>query len=1031
MKFRTIIVIGLSAFIVLCVLSIGIGVFFLTRIPAVETQVYPGSSPVHVMLSAPKNSIGWPLNSFIPLQADANGGGTISSIELYINGQLYEKISSPPGWNQPEFSASWNWQPGTPGVFILLAKSTNITGGTGISDPIRLEVINAAQSVSPYVTKEGDTLQSIAESEQVDVENLAQDNPSIAGIGQIIPVDTTIDIPNPADPVTNPKIIPGYLQLGIEILPPDDSNPPPDPGSEESSQPPPKPEEEPQGFHIATYQDLKFWLDQTGSGEKTSLPYEPTIKGHNTGCDVNLTLNYLVFEDSSDPTIDSTKRESGFFLYRSQDGKPFERIDTLPAITNSLAWPYRNGYKLKDQSGLVTFTLSSFNTSGETMSAPVTLQMDEADCRDFSSSSESLSEIYLDDGVLILPYSMNLAYMYISINDNQPFRLPEGDRMFLPESGVKLDLYDYFDTLLGSFTEPDFDISLEVWGWVGAELKFVGNYKTTIHRSVLLVCSQEGENACSGNGDGEWMTEINFSDQKPVKDQIYKFKWISSKISKTEEVCYQFAAGAFPDDTFWNMNELISSQCGYIIKNNQYAKSNEEIFTQSMGVLLYPTEAPEYTGWGAGSEVGTYNSNWFPSNYKEGSAFTIYARVLPKSEKYDYARFSNTVVLHNSTPPAPSSLPPLASPFPSMYEVEILEDTYFPPTFETEENWGCVIIDDDPTNPNNVGKTVCPPPLGIQDDCEGIPEALCLLQGLGDSILFVVDFFLYGFNMIKWEMTEVITSVIPYCHDYGPCYGAVKEAVEQIVYYGIGLPPNTNTSEDLFAGYIGGGIISSAAGYLPPEAGITAADIKKYCGADCQEKIGIEVLQGLRRKKSFESQKACSGAYEAYFHNKQAMCLDPSILVHPAEGSGNFPAGITIKVTRIALDQGQAPPPEENKKYNISVVVTGSNDNTAWGPGFSTQLYSPVVLPVYLLEAGDSMILNTSLFPCNSFGNKTCGEKYSWDGMRPVYFNGKSTIEATEMCYSPGSSWEWVPCSGGGYDVWTFDNPTFFENPAP
>ncbi len=98
MKYPKIIVVCLAVLIAVCVISIGTGVFFLTKIPAVETQIYPGSSPVHVQLSAPASPTGWPLNSYIPLQADANGGGTISTIELYVNGVLYQKISSPAGW---------------------------------------------------------------------------------------------------------------------------------------------------------------------------------------------------------------------------------------------------------------------------------------------------------------------------------------------------------------------------------------------------------------------------------------------------------------------------------------------------------------------------------------------------------------------------------------------------------------------------------------------------------------------------------------------------------------------------------------------------------------------------------------------------------------------------------------------------------------------------------------------------------------------------------------------------------------------
>ena len=162
---------------------------------------------------------------------------------------------------------------------------------------------------------------------------------------------------------------------------------------------------------------------------------------------------------------------------------------------------------------------------------------------------------------------MDLAYFYISINNARSYRVPEGDRMFLPESGVKLNLDDYFDTLLNSFTAADFDISMEVWGWIGPDLKLVGTFKTTIHRSVLLVCSEEGEGKCSGNGDGEWLTEVNFSDQKPVKDQILHVQVDQQPDSKRQtRYVYQFADTPYPNDLFFDVNGLISSGCGYIIK---------------------------------------------------------------------------------------------------------------------------------------------------------------------------------------------------------------------------------------------------------------------------------------------------------------------------------------------------------------------------------------------------------------------------------------------------------------------------------
>jgi hypothetical protein len=294
----------------------------------------------------------------------------------------------------------------------------------------------------------------------------------------------------------------------------------------------------------------------------------------------------------------------------------------------------------------------------------------------------------------------------------------------------------------------------------------------------------------------------------------------------------------------------------------------------------------------------------------------------------------------------------------------------------------------------------------------------------------VVDQFVYAIKMIKWEMTEAITYTIPYCHDYGPCYSAVGEIVEQIVYYGIGYPPHTDTSEDLMAGWIGGTMLSTASDYTK-EIGIDEEALKKLCGDDCQEKIGLQVMQSIRQKKSMESQNACINAYQAYFHGREPMCLDPSIIVHPAEGSGNYNAGITIKITGKELGPGQSLPPEIVKNYRIRVAVTGSNDTTAWGPGYTTQLYSTVDLPVYLLNPGESMILNTMLTPCELSGNSVICGNHSWEILEDMYYNGTTNIDAAELCYSSGSSIEWVPCSDGGHDTWQFENPKKDVNGQP
>ena len=674
---------------------------------------------------------------------------------------------------------------------------------------------------------------------------------------------------------------------------------------------------------------------------------------------VTLNLNSPVFYDSSDPTVDKSHNESGFFVYRSQDGKPFERIATLPAVTNPVSWEYYHGYSIPDQFGVVTFTISAFNTAGETTSAPVTLQMDQDNCLAKGRGAAALGQIHLTDGNLILPYSMDLAYLYMSINNARSYRIPEGDRMFLPGSGMKLNLDDYFDTLLDSFTAADFDISMEVWGWIGPDLKLVGTYKTTIHRSVLLVCSEEGEGKCSGNGDGEWLTEINFSDQKPVKDQIYMFKWISSQTQKTDQVCYQFAYTPYPNDLFFDINGLISSGCSYIIKNNQYAKSNEEVFTEYIGNLLYPTEQPEFHGWGTGSQVFDYHSYGIQDEYPEGSAFSIFVRVQPKSDHFDpQAKFSNTVVLHRNTPPVPSELPPLASTLPSMFDIQILRESYVPPEFEVWNDWGCVIIDEDPTGEFYPGQYVCPGKVPPKDDCEGKSDFICFFECIPDALSFLYDQFSWAFELWKSAIAKNISNIIPGCSDADWCRSAIKKGVDYGVSYITGLPPTMPTSDQLIADNVGEMFVNAAAVAEMYYTGYDESAIKIFCdSADCKKVISDKFLSEYKVAKSFIANKSCSGGMEAYYHGQIPNCLDPSIIMHAAPGSGNYPAVISVKITRKAARGTELVQPDFSK-YRLAVNVNATNDLSKYGYSQTEyKEYGSVLLEIPDIPPGKSTTL--------------------------------------------------------------------------
>ena len=51
-----------------------------------------------------------------------------------------------------------------------------------------------------------------------------------------------------------------------------------------------------------------------------------------------------------------------------------------------------------------------------------------------------------------------------------------------------------------------------------------------------------------------------------------------------------------------------------------------------------------------------------------------------------------------------------------------------PPEFEVWNDWGCVIIDEDPTGEFYPGQPVCPGKVLPKDDCEGKNELICLIE---------------------------------------------------------------------------------------------------------------------------------------------------------------------------------------------------------------------------------------------------------------------------------------------------------------
>jgi hypothetical protein len=237
----------------------------------------------------------------------------------------------------------------------------------------------------------------------------------------------------------------------------------------------------------------------------------------------------------------------------------------------------------------------------------------------------------------------------------------------------------------------------------------------------------------------------------------------------------------------------------------------------------------------------------------------------------------------------------------------------------------------------------------------------------------------------------------------------MHKAVDYGAAYVTGIPPDLPSVEDLVSGQISNEIIDLATGGVSSATGLDESVLGDFCDtvADCQGKLSEPIKAQLKQARSTASQAACSNSIEAYHHNVQVFCLDPSIIVHPAPGAINSPAVALVRVTRKTTPETQAITEADQDKYRLFVTV--SADPPA-GSSMTPEdpFWKPAQRSVPWLQPGDSVVLPATL------------EHIPYQDLDKYFTNGVGHMKAVETCYSPNSSWDWVPCQNGGSDSWDF-----------
>ena len=1034
-----------SIAVLIVIFSALAGFFYLRGIPSIEEQISPRSEPIQVSILNPLNGSHWPRNYPIPVQVSAWAGAPFEQLDLMVNGQLYNSLSPLYDTNN-HFEGEWHWQPGETGTYVLTVSALDASGASGISLPVIVTAGSDHHTVSPVYAEEGNTLATLAESNGIPVEKLISFNPGMESDQELAPQDAVF-IPNDPMEISNKNVIPPLEDLQPGEL----SGETPETGSEK----------QPGWGHASpvswSWQDnLKFHWDINGkeeavpleeeeSGQVTEvghLPLAPTLYSFYSGCTTQVSIGTGVYADFRyDPeweyASDPLTNEDGFFIYRSRDGGEYERVAVLPAYKDeedTSAWVFQE----EDQFGKVVYYASAFNEFGENAGNPVVISLNQAECADPALMEDPYSIRVNPKGDLILPLNLDTAYLYIQVGDSTAVRVPEGDRFFLPNSGVPFNLHEYFDNISGQLPSPDIEADLEVWGWLGGQLVYAGEYHYSLHRSVLSVCSTEGEGTCSA-GIGEWTDEMTIlSDAvKPLRDQKYELRWRSTALSEVQKICLSITPKGYYGSGLRDSSSILLFEC-YYPKSGSEKSPNEGFYTLDFGRLLYPEDTSNIpTDPTPGKNFQDID---FQNRYPPGTPFTLHIRFLPALESSVYQDVSNTALMHYDTPYAPPDGPPLASEYPSMYEIEILKDTYKPPQYEIWNRWACVIVDEDPSGKYSPGQEVCPisyVECGVNVDCKGFWDVL------GAGWDFVVNLI----SDFKGEISGKIAETIPGCSESAACRSVIKKGVDYGAFAISGIPPDLPNFNELAAQgaaeFIVGGL-----------AGISGEEITYICGDSCKHEIAAQLQPYIEQAKSYYSQPGCMdmGAHYGMF----PFCFPPPMKVHPVKGAYDYPAFVMVRVTRKdSPDSVNADPDITQGKIQLVVNGIGKNDQRIgyfgkkcyytdnipqsgiedpdrpdaaanfWFFDFGENpmeepLYHQESIPIPWLNPGESIDMPVNLKQIGYFVEPNCVQTVK---NQYLFFRGTSHLTAEEYCFSSDSSWSWVPCMEGSSDEWEFENP--------
>lgn len=856
---------GISVVIVIS-LVLGAGLLGYFHIPSVNDQV-ANKSNLTVRIINPPSDGRYPADAAIPFLAMAQGAKTITGFEYWVDGRLVNAEPPAPG-NSPVFVVqTWRWMPIVEGEHLVTIRARDEEGKVAVSNIVRVYAEKAAGYRILHTSKEGDTWDTLAESCKTSAEAIQQQNPQLDST-QPLPSGKQVWIP--CDPL-------------IPSVPPSGGSTPPLSEGGPSSSPEAPPDK------------LGLWLNP-GSG---GLPKAPALKAGLNGCTVHLVIQ------------DNSQDEEGFIVYRS-GASNFERLATLGS-NKKASFSYDDPVQA---SGALQYYVSSFNSAGEAQSDIVPVQVADGTCGGSDGASDP--NLQYINGILSVAPGTELAYLYTSLDDGPWHRLPEGDEFFTPTGG-KLDLSGYLEPLLKAYPQARI-ADLDVWGWVGGEVKDLGPLTITLDRTSLEYCILSPA-PCSGDVAGTMWTKEDgvVGSNQEIDAQELTFQY-EATAPGANFALVQISSQPFTSDYEPNPPFLVDA---YLTIPDYFTetfitgefKVQFSFFNQGQGSSQYLI-GPNTNFWNFLSPNPPANPSPFASNLIQqmnqqafGSYFqnvlpapVYYIRVIPWYNDHPVGKASNTIAI-TYKPVEPTPIEIIAKQ-PSLLDIKIVD--FIGEQQIIPENFGCVTItgvDDaklrawiaaqlpamfqmeDMINQIfakiraqlPVGQVVCPPNAPL-DDSSAWSDPWGAITSAWNAI---VDTFNQLKNGIVYVMANVVQVFTGSCEQ--TCQSRLMTGLNLAITYFTGIPPNLPTSDEL---------VDMGMNYA-----IRAA--MEEAGIPCDDQCMAQMNDALKATKDAIKQAGSQpGCVAGGRYGKQAMCLPDGITAEPIQGASYEPPVVQVQVTR-------------------------------------------------------------------------------------------------------------------------------------